>query len=109
MIRHPAGSAARGRDSGESRPICTNSAKSPLNWMKGWYFGPHESAVARVEISSGYHEKFRRRADPPSGWFCGEVARFKEIPTDLPEFSQISTYLVWKRGISRPTNLRLTA
>ena len=37
-VRHLAGSAATGRDSGEFRPTCRNSAKSSLTWAEGVEF-----------------------------------------------------------------------
>ena len=76
-----------------------------LPGAKGWNSPPHESAVVCVELSPGGPAEFRRSADPPSGRLCGEGARFREIPPDLPKFREIATYLGWKGGIWNPVNL----
>ena len=44
-------------------------------------------------------------ADPPSDRICGKGAPFREIPRDLPKFSEIATYLGWKVGVSHPVIL----
>ena len=82
------------------RPICRNSEKSPLNWdgMGGGDFAPHDSVVYCVEISAMDTEKSRLFADPPSGRFCGEGARFRGIPPDLLKLSEISAYLGFDGG-----------
>ena len=67
---------------------------------KGWNFAPHDSAADCVEISSWNPENPRWSAEPPSGRLCGEGARFREIPPDLPKFSGIATYLGGRGGFS---------
>ena len=85
---------------GEWGEIQRNSARSAeiqrtrhLNGAKGRNSAPHDSSADCVEISPGSPETSRLFADPPTGRFCGEGARFSEIPPDLPKFSEISTYL----------------
>ena len=69
--------------------------------MEGRNFAPQDSAVGFVEISSGNPSKRRRFADPPPGRLFGQVARFRGIPPDRPEFSEIATYLGRMGGIPR--------
>ena len=93
--RRPAGSAAKGRDSGEFRPICQNSEKYPLTWAEREGLRARDSVVDCGEISSGGPGKYRRFADPPPARFCSEGARFRGVPLDLAKFNKMPTYLGW--------------
>ena len=80
--------------------IPANSARSAeiqrnphLIGMGGCNFAPHGSVVDCVEISSLNTAKSRWFADPPSGRFYGEGAKFRRSPTDRPELDESANYL----------------
>ena len=97
--RHPAGSAWKGRDSVEFRQTFRNSAESPLTGagMVG-FRTPRIGGRLRKNIYTVSWEIPAARG-PPTGRFCGEVARFGEISPDLQKFGEIATYLRWKGGL----------